>query len=176
VHGAFLSISQSDPISQSTNAPKKPQEHTVADFDTSSLLYLVPLTLHALAALAFFTRSVHPSVTAMHPTKPLVQHTHLIHYNRNSKPHPTLPVLWRPAIRLRVFSYICLALAVPTLVARVVTLHQYCRLEGRVAEKEEQAPMVAGNGNEDSSSSSELFKVYRYLSLFTVHINIDPKH
>lgn len=30
----------------------------MADFDSSSLLYLAPLTLHALAALAFFTRSV----------------------------------------------------------------------------------------------------------------------
>lgn len=30
----------------------------MADFDTSSLLYLGPLTLHALAALAFFTRCV----------------------------------------------------------------------------------------------------------------------
>lgn len=39
----------------------QPQEHTVADFDTSSLLYLAPLTLHALAALAFFTRSVNQS-------------------------------------------------------------------------------------------------------------------
>ena len=43
-----------------------------------------------------------------------------------------------------------MALAIPTLVARVVTLQQYCRLEGKVAEKE---PAGQGDG------SSELFKV-----------------
>ncbi len=67
-------------------------------------------------------------------------------------------MLWRPAIRLRVFSCVCLALAVPTLVARVVTLHQYCRLEGRVAEKEQQQQQqLTGTASEEPNS--ELFKV-----------------
>jgi len=68
-------------------------------------------------------------------------------------------VLWRPAIRLRVFSCVCLALAVPTLVARVVTLHQYCRLEGRVAEKEQQQPQQLLTGTASEEPNSELFKV-----------------
>jgi hypothetical protein len=51
-----------------------------------------------------------------------------------------------------------MALAVPTLVARVVTLQQYCRMEGKVAEKE-PAPV------EDGSSSSELFKVRQFVGL-----------
>jgi hypothetical protein len=37
-------------------SPRLSQEHTVSDFDPSSFFYLVPLTLHALAGLWFFTR------------------------------------------------------------------------------------------------------------------------
>lgn len=125
----------------------------MADFDTSSLLYLVPLTLHALAALAFFTRSVlvrsrggmQPSLLCriIHPISHPLNHHH-------SKPQPaSSSSLWGPAVRLRVASLACMALAIPTLVARVVTLQQYCRLEGRVAEKEQE------------EEESSLFKVMR---------------
>ncbi|TFJ82830.1 hypothetical protein NSK_005837 [Nannochloropsis salina CCMP1776] len=77
--------------------------HAASDFDPSSFFYLLPITLHVLAGLWFFT----------------------------SKQHPPLP-FWRRVVCLRLFSFLCLALAVPALVARVVTLRTYCLLEGRV--------------------------------------------
>lgn len=39
----------------------------MAEFDSASLLYLVPLTLHALAALSFFTQSVTHVTYALPP-------------------------------------------------------------------------------------------------------------
>lgn len=90
------------------------------------------------------TEARRQQISKIHSTNPLYNHS-------KTYPHPAL-ALWAPALRLRAASLACMALAVPTLVARVVTLQQYCRMEGKVAEKE-PAPV------EDGSSSSELFKV-----------------
>jgi len=53
-----------------------------------------------------------------------------------SKQYPPLP-FWRRVVRLRLFSLLCLALAVPALVSRVVTLRTYCHLDGKIEEEVE---------------------------------------
>ena len=55
-----------------------------------------------------------------------------------SKQYPPLP-FWRRVVRLRLFSLLCLALAVPALVSRVVTLRTYCHLDGKIEEEVEEA-------------------------------------
>lgn len=50
-------------------------------------------------------------------------------------------------MRLRLFSLLCLALAVPALVSRVVTLRTYCHLDGKIEEEvEEGSAFKVGRG------------------------------
>lgn len=119
-------------------------EHTVSDFDPSSFFYLFPFTLHALAGLWFFTR-------------------------KQCQPLP----FWRRVVRLRLFALLCLALAVPALVSRVVTLRTYCHLNGKIEEEVEEGSAFKACTSARMTNTSVMAVVYAVLGVSMVQALIE---